>query len=424
MKIIDELGALVQNAWLKTNYSEDAFPEVAAQALAEINLPAKMTSWDTIHWLAAENQLPAQQDLDASFGNPPITLYTGHRFFIDIYFWVDGTTEIHQHGFAGAFQVLAGSSIHSRYSFKEEQAISQRFRLGQINFEAVELLQQGDIRRISPGGDHIHALFHLDRPSTTITVRTFGLPSHQPQYSYRKPNLAIDPFFKEPALTRKLQTAAMLIQLQDPAHDDLICELIASSDLHGSFLLLTVVYGLLHGNRMEKVFEVSTGSERFEKFLGAARKRHGGLTEFLKPVLEEADRVDDIVRRRQFITSPEHRFFLALILNVPTRVKVLELVAQRFPNQDPIDTVLDWVMELAATKVWGSSEPNVLGVAGFNDDYLFVLECLLREHPAEQIRVVIEGQYPPESARRLEENFERIAAELRSSLLFRTLLAA
>jgi hypothetical protein len=34
---------------------------------------------------------------------------------IEALFWVDGTTSIHQHSFSGAFQVLAGKSIHSRY---------------------------------------------------------------------------------------------------------------------------------------------------------------------------------------------------------------------------------------------------------------------------------------------------------------------
>jgi len=422
MKLFTELGTRVESAWLKTNYSEDAFPDVAAEALAGANLPGGLTPWDIVRWLAVEKQLPAQQDLDANFGNPPITVYSGSRFFIDVYFWVDGTTDIHQHGFAGAFQVLAGSSLHSRYTFHEEQAISQRFRLGQITFETVELLQLGDIRKINPGGEHIHSLFHLDRPSATITVRTFGLPADQPQYSYRKPNLAIDPFFKDPSLTRKLQTVAMLIELQEPGHDDLICEMIAGLDLHAAFLLLTMVYSLLCGNQLEKVFELSTGRERFERFFAAAHKNHGALIDCIRPVLEDRDRVENIIRRRQFITTPEHRFFLALLLNVPTRAKVLDLVRERFAEQDPIDTVLDWVMELATTKVWGSSEPNVLGLANFNDDYLFVLECLLREHSPEQIKVVIESQYPPESARRLETEFENLAAELRNSVLFHALL--
>ena len=45
--------------------------------------------------------LPEQMDVEAAFGNPPVTLFAGLRFHIDVYFWLDGTTEIHQHAFAG-----------------------------------------------------------------------------------------------------------------------------------------------------------------------------------------------------------------------------------------------------------------------------------------------------------------------------------
>ncbi|MFN2514442.1 MAG: hypothetical protein ABR568_23900, partial [Pyrinomonadaceae bacterium] len=54
--------------------------------------------------------LPHQYDVEGRFGNPPITLFAGPRFHIDVYYWLDGTTSIHQHSFTGAFQVLLGSS--------------------------------------------------------------------------------------------------------------------------------------------------------------------------------------------------------------------------------------------------------------------------------------------------------------------------
>src|SRR5882762_5482321 len=198
MKVFNELGELVETNWRKRDYLEDEFPEIAAQALAEIDLAkAGVSPWEIIRWVHAEPQLTRQQDIEGSFGNPPITLYNGPRFYIDIYFWLDGTTDIHQHGFAGAFQVLAGSSIHSRYSFRQEQAINTHFSLGEVSFKNTELLKKGDIRPIVPGKEHIHSLFHLDRPSCTITVRTVTASSKQPQYSYRKPYLAIDPFYQD-----------------------------------------------------------------------------------------------------------------------------------------------------------------------------------------------------------------------------------
>jgi hypothetical protein len=422
MKIFDDLGLCVENAWRETNYAEAAFPEIAMQALADADLCERVTPWDIIRWLRSTPQLPQQLDIEASFGNPPVTLFYGSRFCIELYFWVDGTTEIHQHAFAGAFQVLVGSSIHSRYTFQEDHSISQHFRIGQVKFETCELLRQSDIRPILPGAEYIHALFHLDRPSATIAVRTFGLPANQPQYSYRKPFIALNPFYREPLVVRKLQVVSMLLTLRDPTHDELIDELLATSDLHASFLILQTAFQHLSGSQMDKVFQLATGRDRLDQMLETVRQRHGNLVDYLAPVLEERDRVEDIIRRRQFITAPEHRFFLALILNVPSRARLLNIAQERFPEKEGVETVLDWVMDLATTKVWGSSEPNVLGIGDFNENDLFVLECLLREHPAEQIRALIESQYPADAARKLEGEFEDIAAKLRGSVLFRTLL--
>jgi hypothetical protein len=424
MEIFQQLGLLVENLWRAKNYSEEAFPEIAAGALAEMELAKRgVTPWEVIRWVHAESQLPRQPDIDAMFGNPPLTLYCGSRFYVDIYFWLDGTTDIHQHSFAGAFQVLTGSSIHSRYSFRQEQAINEHFLLGRVVLEDVELLREGDTRQIIPGREHIHSLFHLDRPSCTITVRTFVIPSRQPQYSYRKPYVAIDPFYKDSSLVRKLQTVSMLLNLQPPGHDDLICDLISISDFQTTFLILQNASHLLGSSQIEQFFELSTGHDRFGNLLAQARRKHGQLVDYLLPVLAETQRQDDIVRRRQFITSNEHRFFLALLLNVPSAKKILELVKKRFPENNPLDKVLDWVMELATTKVWGSTEANVLGLKDFDDDHLFVLECLLERLSSQQIKDKLTKDYPVDYAANLQRKFEAVAATLRNSIPFRAMLA-
>jgi len=424
MKVFNELGLLVESLWRERNYSEAEFPEIAVKALAEIDLAKRgVTPWEIIVWLHTESQLLRQQDVDAKFGNPPITLFCGSRFYVDIYFWLDGTTDIHQHGFAGAFQVLAGSSIHSRYSFQQERAINEYFLLGRVILDDVELLGEGDIRRIIPGRDHIHSLFHLDRPSCTITVRTFTVSSRQPQYSYRKPYFAIDPFFKEQSLVKKLQSVAMLLNLQQTDHDELIGDLVSMSDFQTTFLILQTAFKMLGSNQMESFFQLSTSRDRFDKLLKRARQKHGHLIDYVLTVLAEESRQEDIVRRRQFITSNEHRFFLALLLNISSRQKIFELVKARFPENNPLDKVLDWVMELSTTKVWGSTETNVLGLKDFDDDYLFVLQCLLENLSAQQIKHALAKEYPADYAAKLESRFETIAAALRNSIPFRAMLA-
>ena len=103
MELFNKLGAEIEALWREKNYDETVFSEIAAQKLKEAALPDKISAWDVIAWTLNETNLPAQKDLHASFGDPPITIYVSPRFFIDVFFWLEGTTSLHQHGFCGAF---------------------------------------------------------------------------------------------------------------------------------------------------------------------------------------------------------------------------------------------------------------------------------------------------------------------------------
>ena len=124
MQFFADLGSLVEDRWKENNYDEDSFPEIASQSLIEKDPSKHVDPWDIIRWCHTTHAWPGQQDVEGKFGNPPLTLFAGSRFHVDVYFWVDGTTAIHQHSFSGAFQVLLGSSIHSQYRFENEQKIS------------------------------------------------------------------------------------------------------------------------------------------------------------------------------------------------------------------------------------------------------------------------------------------------------------
>ena len=139
MEIFQKLGATVEKIWREKNYSEDLFPGIAEQALREIDLPNKVSAWDIVNWVFREDYLPEQRDLSGRFGDPPITLYNSPRFHIDIYFWLDGTTSIHQHSFCGAFQVILGSSLHSHYNFQLQESVNQFTEIGALNLEDCEL---------------------------------------------------------------------------------------------------------------------------------------------------------------------------------------------------------------------------------------------------------------------------------------------
>ena len=423
MEEFQKLGAVVENRWRAENYSEQLFPEIAAQALEEADLPARVDPWEVIRWVQTADSLPEQQDVEGRFGNPPVTLFCGPRFFIDIYYWLDGTTSIHQHSFTGAFQVLLGSSIHSRYSFQEDKIINEHFSVGKLALEEVQLLKLNDVRMIRAGRDFIHSLFHLDRPSATITIRTVHTPSAALQYDYRKPHFAVNPFFRNPVMIKKVQTVGLLMGMKHKDADAMIGDLICSSDFHTAYFVLAETYQQLQSNEMDALFGLSTGKDRFKAILNRCTNVHGELTHLVLPVLEEHERQMSIIQRRGTITKDAHRFFLALVLNISSREKILELVKQRCPDQDPVETILDWVEELGRTRVLGSKETNALGMAEFDDSYVFVLECLLQGLSEGEIYERATAQYPPDNAAELKTRVPALMEALKNSTLFKSLLA-
>jgi hypothetical protein len=422
MQFFEDLGSSIERRWRHQNYDETVFPALAAEALAETPPNKHISPWEIIRWLYTTARIPNQQDISGAFGNPPITLYSGPRFLIDVYFWLDGTTNVHQHGFSGAFHVLLGSSLLSNYTFAQKRELNQHFLVGDITLDKVELLEQGMVRQILPGREYIHSLFHLDRPSATICVRTYQTMCGVPQFAYYKPCLAIDPFFKDPLAVKQLQSATLLLNMRHPDADSMIGELLSRSDFHTAFDLLDLTRTQLTLNHLEHTFGISTGEERFRALLEIARTRHGELIDDIIPVFDEGMRQRNLVRRRGQITSNEHRFFLALLLNVPNRVAILDLVKQRYPENDPVNTIVDWVEELANTKVAGSHEPNVLGIEGIDDDYLFVLQCLLEGRSIEETRRAFEEDISADqAAMNSDGRLENLWDGIRNSLLFRSM---
>ena len=121
MELFNKLGADIEALWLEKNYNEELLPEIAVEALKRADLPSKLSAWDVVEWSLKQKELPPQRDLRGNFADPPVTIYSGPRFHIDVYFWFEATTAMHQHAFCGAFQVLMGSSIHSWYEFERRE---------------------------------------------------------------------------------------------------------------------------------------------------------------------------------------------------------------------------------------------------------------------------------------------------------------
>jgi hypothetical protein len=222
-------------------------------------------------------------------------------------------------------------------------------------------------------------------------------------------------------MAKKLQTIGLLLGMKHKDADAMIGDLICASDFQTAYLALEAFFHTTKNNQMDSLFGLSTGNDRLQNVLTRARETHGDLIDLAVPVFEEQLRQNDIVQRRSTITSDEHRFFLALLLNVPDREKILELVKQRFPETDPVEKILDWVEELSQTRVLGSKEGNALGIEGFGDDHIFVLEQLLRGKSLAEIRELSQSEEYQRFAA-LGDQLETLAGALQNSPLFKTML--
>jgi hypothetical protein len=423
MQFFQELGALIEKRWRDENYQEKLFPAIAAQALAEIDPEQYISPWEIIREVFKATEIPHQQDIPGNFGNPPITLYKGPRFHIDVYYWLDGTTSVHQHAFCGAFQVLSGSSIHSQYGFECTQTINEHFLVGEMFLERVELLEQGMIKQILPGKEYIHSLFHLDRPSVTLCVRTYHTSSGSPQYNYVKPYFAIDPFYTEQLTVKQAQSATLLLKMQHPEALEMIDDLLSRADFQTTFTILDLAHSHLSNKPLENAFGLTKGEEQFQRLFETARRRHREVVDLIPPVFEEVKRQNNLIHRRSQITSNEHRFFLALLLNVPNRDKMLEIVKHRYPDADPVEIVMNWMEELGNTKMWGSSEPNVLGIENLDDDYLFVFQNLLQGFSLEQTMLALEEESSREYAQEQQKKITELYNSITNAMLFKSIFS-
>lgn len=319
------LGDDLQSRFRRLNHDELAFSKLAAEVLTGYHQPFEWNPEAIARFLTSTT---VAQDPNFEFSNLPVIVYRCPEFYIELLVWTSGTTSIHQHSFSGAFKVLTGSSLHSRYSFREERRINHRLQLGKVHCQQVEYLQQGDIREIHPGaGGLSHSLFHLDHPSVTLVIRTLGMQAYLPQMTLFPPGIA----YSEPDWDMDLRNK-MFQRLLDTAGD-------IEKDSFNSLLLGEIprldfasVFYLAHENRGLLL----SGNHR-DDFFAAVSKQHGPeLADTLSLVIHEAWRVDSLRAARRGTRDGDVRFFLALLMNIHQRRPILEILRLRFPGEDPV----------------------------------------------------------------------------------------
>lgn len=390
-----QLGHRVLQSWKETNFSLPAFPEIARSALQD-HPPSDMVDLNALvaDFLLSDDQ-PNQSA--SGFGQPELIVFEHPRFYIQVLFWLDGTTDIHQHEFSGAFHVMEGSSIHSHFGFENRQSITAHFQLGDLVLRDTHLLETGDTIPITSGSTCIHSLFHLDTPSVTVVVRTQSDPGTGPQFTYLPPHVAVDPVQDDALTMRRKQLLDALERIGDPAYPQWVTSMVEELDFErGFFILQNGIHYLRITGAWPEVWEVFA-------------RKHGALAEKILPTLDEIIRRDGITNLRNSIEWVEHRFFMALLLNVPDRSRIFDLVAARTGN-DPIDAILQWADELldasdAGTWLIDAEIPEAYSI--FDETHRTAL--------LETLRDWISGQSEPSTEHLTDENRRALKSTLAAS---------
>jgi hypothetical protein len=355
----EKLGHTVLERWRQQNFSLEVFPELARTAIDEAPPSANVDMQELIHEFLSNDEQPFQSE--SGFGQPELIAFNDTRFYIQLLFWMEGTTEIHQHEFSGAFHVMQGSSVHSEFDFVSARSVTPHIRVGDLRVKQVELLETGSTIPITSGRECIHSLFHLDTPSVTLVVRTHHDPGTGPQYNYLPPHIAINPLHADPLTARRKQLIDVLETTHDPNYATYINEMMERLDFERGFNMLR--------HAMPYLKEIDEWDVIFTTF----QEKHGELAMGVHATLTESLRRETITQMRHFIVNPEHRFFLALLMNVQNQADILALIKKRFPDSSPIETILGWAEELI--------EPNDFGITLLDANFPETIDIEIDQQP-------------------------------------------
>jgi hypothetical protein len=194
-------------------------------------------------------------------------------------------------------------------------------------------------------------------------------------------------------MTRQIELLQVLHEIRRPDYLRHVTDLVSQSDFERTFFVLKQSH--LHLQQAD-----------FTQLLKHARARHGHRIRELPLVFQETKRSENIQEKCRFITNPEHRFLVGLLLYLPDRQTILRFIRRHFDG-DPVERIIKWITAMAQTRAKESEDSNVLGIR-FDETSLLVLECLLRGLSFPAVKMRLKQEYEPEEVDAQEQELRKL----------------
>ncbi|MBY0515675.1 MAG: hypothetical protein K2P81_02120 [Bacteriovoracaceae bacterium] len=261
---------------------ESITQKMKASSFAQVSIQElKATKIEGIPQLAdlelgiSKLELPSQTFPQGEFSDFSITLYRCEEFCIDMYYWFHTDTSIHDHHFEGAFKVIEGASLQTRYKFEAENK-GQILSEGKTLELGSEILETNSVQEIKRGEEFIHKIVHLKFPTITLCVRT-------PQKSNEYLSIYVPPKYslKVKALTPLQQKKVQLLNLSYR---------LGESQGGGIYFESEEIVLILNGHYGKKLFL----EEKAAEFLKSELQKRNYASDFESLRIEESKRTSKL----------------------------------------------------------------------------------------------------------------------------------
>lgn len=169
------IAALARNRLAGVAATNPRYEEICSEILLESS--AEEFQWDQLVdrrlWAFAKQTFQA-----AEFSNFSLTINGGSNFLLDIYIWHERQTGIHDHNFAGAFQILRGKYLQKTFQHIPARRISLGWEEGELKGSGWSEINLFDVEQIPHSPAFIHQVSHLEDLCVTLCLRSPPTSNH------------------------------------------------------------------------------------------------------------------------------------------------------------------------------------------------------------------------------------------------------